>query len=223
MSASLCGSQVVHITGALFTIVPTNLGRVWLPLQTFIMTPSIEVCPKTLFWFLVYIEKQNYPQPSNDHHSCPLSFMHVSHHFVSPSQKQKKESFCVISEQKKCITKTSLFLRPLILISDSHSVFISVVSMLSLDYQFSYPSTNETSFRTSALLRSKINTSVPSSISNTSGQVRVGDYIPQICGHDLTSLVLGAWTHKATNKQLTKPQIMIMNSMKRKTAGYMNT
>ena len=28
---------------------PDNLGRVWLPPQTFVLTPIMKVCPKTLF------------------------------------------------------------------------------------------------------------------------------------------------------------------------------
>ena len=67
--------------------------------------------------------------------------------FSISHRKQKKETFCLAPEQKKYISKTSSFLRPLILMSDSCSAFISLPSMLSFDY----PSINETSFRTSGL------------------------------------------------------------------------
>ena len=55
-----------------------------------------------------------------------------------PHRKQKKETFCLAPEQKKCISKASSFLRPLISMSDSCSAFISVPSTLSFDYPHSY-------------------------------------------------------------------------------------
>jgi len=68
-------------------------------------------------------------------------FPHTSpYHLVHPSKKQKKWTFCVIPEQKKCITKENFL--------HFHSPHA---------FHSSYPSVNEISFLTSVLSWNKRN------------------------------------------------------------------